>query len=342
MCITKDITPNNFKEPRFQDPSRNCFAIKTGSISGITVFDFDSLYTYIQALQSYPELKKHYHVRSRRGYHVYFLYDERFKNSINVTNIEDKGMDIRTDGGIIFAPPTIYLPIHVDCPFGRFSYDEVGGSLLPIPDSFIRACQFNDRAWKSNKLSLTKEKQTLNNKIFVEADVRHGDILCKTTGSYIVNIITENSDSPFIYEKKNIISITKERCGISGSIDICSILVLNDQLKTIEKYSYSKIVSMHFINNYTTQSGDFSLDKISQVPTIINADSINYHMNVSANGIITTNGNENNTFTASSSGNIIVEALNSARVVLLKNQEYFIFYKDPEVINTTNIFPLHQ
>lgn len=79
----------------------------TGERNNITVIDFDDLVAYEKLVNKYKELKKHYTVRTKNGVHIYFKYDKRFKTSTKCFK-DYEGVDIRNDGGLVFAPPTKY------------------------------------------------------------------------------------------------------------------------------------------------------------------------------------------------------------------------------------------
>lgn len=75
-------------------------AIATGQISGITVVDIDT-----ENLPEMTSLPVTYQVKTRRGYQFYYKYDPRVQQSQGVIPF----VDIRNDGGLVFAPPTEYL-----------------------------------------------------------------------------------------------------------------------------------------------------------------------------------------------------------------------------------------
>lgn len=94
--------------------------IATGEVSGILVVDVDlkvkkdgtiedgektlaALVAEHEVLPSVPE------VRTKKGRHLYFAHDARLKNS--VSRLE--GIDIRTTGGYVVAPPSIHPDGHV-------------------------------------------------------------------------------------------------------------------------------------------------------------------------------------------------------------------------------------
>lgn len=153
-------------------------------------------------------------------------------------------------------------------------------------------------------------------------------LLHKTVGSYTLNVNVDdlgNSKPVLIYTNEGFEAIAQDRSGEEGSFYICSSLILNEQLEKISKLfeTFPKIISVNAVNNYTTtavESGD-----ITPIPTIIACES-----NVSdvlANGSIRAYGPDEtskNTFTSSSTGNTIGEAMNSARLVLSKEADSFL------------------
>lgn len=153
-------------------------------------------------------------------------------------------------------------------------------------------------------------------------------LLHKTVGSYTLNVNVDdlgNSKPVLIYTNEGFEAIAQDRSGEEDSFYICSSLILNEQLEKISKLfeTFPKINSVNAVNNYTTtavESGD-----ITPIPTIIACES-----NVSdvlANGSIRAYGPDEtskNTFTSSSTGNTIGEAMNSARRVLSKEADSFL------------------
>lgn len=83
---------------KYQDAG---IAILTGKEAGITVIDFDSKDNplFQQIFQACPT----YWVATKKGFHLYYQYIPELKQG---TNRLGKGVDIRNDGGVVFAPPT--------------------------------------------------------------------------------------------------------------------------------------------------------------------------------------------------------------------------------------------
>ena len=97
--------------------------IATGKISGITCIDVDTKDNVLP--KDFPET---YTVETKKGFHYYFKYNKDIKQTQNGV----KNIDIRNDGGFLFAPPTKYkLPdgsfaeykIIKDIPMAEFPFD---------------------------------------------------------------------------------------------------------------------------------------------------------------------------------------------------------------------------
>jgi len=78
----------------------NGIAIATGKLSGITVVDIDIKDKGIVPIEMFET----YVVETNNGYHLYYSYNAEAKQSQEKV----KNIDIRNDGGLIFAPPTVY------------------------------------------------------------------------------------------------------------------------------------------------------------------------------------------------------------------------------------------
>jgi replicative DNA helicase len=75
--------------------------LATGKINGLTVIDFDNMANELIA-QLY-EVAPTYCVETKKGIHFYYRYNSYFKQG---TNRFTGGVDVRNDGGLVFAPPT--------------------------------------------------------------------------------------------------------------------------------------------------------------------------------------------------------------------------------------------
>ena len=137
MPSWKEITADNYKN--YVNEAHKCRAVLTGSMSGITVIDFDDMNSYERMLEEYPDLKNHKTIKTKKGVHVYCQYDATVLTTTNASE-EYAGIDIRNDLAVVFAPPTKYKLLD-----GTMShYSDLGGDILPIPDiirSNLKQCQ---------------------------------------------------------------------------------------------------------------------------------------------------------------------------------------------------------
>lgn len=127
-------------------------AIQTGRRSGITVVDFDYLPTYERLVQEIPEIKSAYHVKTRKGYHVYFQYHEQLISSADCLTL--RGVDIRNDGGCIIAPPSSY-----SCKGETYRYEELGGDIGPIPEALLALVKAEK--WKRTEADDEKDMENV-------------------------------------------------------------------------------------------------------------------------------------------------------------------------------------
>ena len=93
--------------PCYIKDTHSGFAFLTGRISGMTVIDVDSSNSYSSLTAIFPQLLQTFTVKTRQGYHIYCSYEPALINNTNSFNSYPH-VDIRNDGGIIFAPPTVY------------------------------------------------------------------------------------------------------------------------------------------------------------------------------------------------------------------------------------------
>ena len=84
----------------FKKPNAG-IGIATGKINGLTVIDFDSKDNELMA--QLCELAPTYGVSTKKGFHLYYKYNDYFKQG---TDRFKGGVDVRNDGGLVFAPPT--------------------------------------------------------------------------------------------------------------------------------------------------------------------------------------------------------------------------------------------
>ena len=122
------------------------YAVRTGKVSGITVLDFDTEYAYKMFCGNVPNFETYFTVKTKKGWHVYCLYDPNLKTSNNVLKGLIDIIDIRNDpvvvkfsnfwskeeilvGGSVICPPTSYAGVNWD----YFTYEYLGGTINPVP-----------------------------------------------------------------------------------------------------------------------------------------------------------------------------------------------------------------
>lgn len=115
--------------------SSNSFIIKTGKISNITVLDFDTENAYTTFLQNVLNFDTYFTVKTKKGYHVYCLYNSNLKTCNNILKEYIDIIDIRNDESNIICPPSSY----VDLDGNIFTYKFLGGEIKEVP-KFLFDC----------------------------------------------------------------------------------------------------------------------------------------------------------------------------------------------------------
>jgi len=134
----KTIDQTNFNQHCFNH--HRALAIITGKMSNITGFDFDNADEYHRLVNEHPELKKCRTIKTRKGYHIYFKYNENVSSTTNAM-MSYKSVDIRNDNAILYAPPTKYkLPDGTIC-----EYVNLGGEIIDIPDYLLQDLKQNQK-----------------------------------------------------------------------------------------------------------------------------------------------------------------------------------------------------
>jgi hypothetical protein len=120
----------------------NGHVIVTGQINNITVLDFDNMDVYLEACNIYRNLHTHYTVETRRGRHVYFLYDETIATTLKVKNV-----DVQTKGKLIIGEGTLLHRYNGS----KVKYHYINGQIKEMPKIL--------RDWACNVDTSTKSKQ---------------------------------------------------------------------------------------------------------------------------------------------------------------------------------------
>jgi hypothetical protein len=116
------------------------YAVRTGKVSGITVLDFDTEYAYKMFCANVPNFESYFTVKTKKGWHVYCLYDPKLKTCNNILKGLIEIIDIRNDpfiikntktldASIVVCPPTCYAGVNGD----YFTYKYLGGTINSVP-----------------------------------------------------------------------------------------------------------------------------------------------------------------------------------------------------------------
>lgn len=147
----------------------NALCIVTGKVSGIIVIDWD-LYKDDKTQLKYNELINKYgkpetkiNKSGKGGEHWYFKYDENKHSKIKShsdTRINGKkyGVDIRTNGGCIIAPPSRYLTI--DKEIRQYTEITTFGKLMEVPEWIYNSFdEFNNNENIMEEDSITEQDE---------------------------------------------------------------------------------------------------------------------------------------------------------------------------------------
>lgn len=149
MLRWQSLTKENFQSLiNYQAPA---FGIKTGACSNLTVIDFDNPNTYDKITLEHPELKNLRTIKTKKGYHIYCLFDPDFYSGNSGTNVlqdDYDGVDLRANNGIAFCPPTKYYLEDGSL----FKYEDLGGQILPIPQIFHTLLKTSPSSKKTIKI----------------------------------------------------------------------------------------------------------------------------------------------------------------------------------------------
>ena len=134
-----------------------CYAVLTGKISGITVLDFDTLYSYKAFCKNVPDFESYFTVKTKKGYHVYCLYNPELKSCNNVLKKLIHVIDIRNDpvitkcgfvlGHCVLCPPSSYSTLNGEC----YSYEFLGGTIKPVPEYLFECLKILKAENRSNE-----------------------------------------------------------------------------------------------------------------------------------------------------------------------------------------------
>ncbi len=126
------------------------FSIIAGRMSGITVFDFDDQESYYKLIKKYPSLKKCRTIKTNKGFHIYFNYNNDIQTRVDAMVSYNK-VDIRNNHSLAFCPPCEYIIENK-----KIEYKDLGGKLINVPKYLIEDLRQYKEPTKtiSNKISI--------------------------------------------------------------------------------------------------------------------------------------------------------------------------------------------
>ena len=80
----------------------------TGKINNNVTVDIDNKQSYYDMRPEFTELEKAFTVETNRGFHIYFNWRDGLTSTSNVCPDRYEGVDVKTDNGFVFCPPTKY------------------------------------------------------------------------------------------------------------------------------------------------------------------------------------------------------------------------------------------
>ncbi len=86
-----------------RDPDDKVICVRTGALSGVTVWDFDTQSGYDLVCRKFPDIKRAPTVKTPKGYHSYLKYNQNHKTTQN----HKSKIDIRNDGALAFGAGTV-------------------------------------------------------------------------------------------------------------------------------------------------------------------------------------------------------------------------------------------
>lgn len=192
--------------------SDKALAVRTGKVSGITGLDFDIMSVYDEFVVRFPFIEDCYRVRTNKGYHIYFNYDERLKTNSDVMT-DYKGVDIRNDNnGMLICPPTTY-----NVSGKEVGYKLIGGKMMDFPEEFIELLNHRGIVGGAKPEKVKKIKKTIvkeGKKVEVEIEI--DDVVERKTYSKdqlmaLINLLDKKRASD--YSEWTLIGLIIHQCN---------------------------------------------------------------------------------------------------------------------------------
>jgi P4 family phage/plasmid primase-like protien len=148
----------SWKDPklRMQLNNKSGYAILTGNESKISVIDIDD--STLEHNKKLMEVMKYCNtiaITKPNHYHYYFKYNPKLKN----TQDSELSLDIRNDGGLIYAPPTYYRDRNNEMKEVVYKFMKKDNNLLEVSQEIIDCLQ-----------SIKKDYYIINHNGFIDDD----------------------------------------------------------------------------------------------------------------------------------------------------------------------------
>jgi hypothetical protein len=195
---TNIITEENYKDYNKEGHEGKC--LLTGKKSGIIVIDFDNKSSYDKICNDYPNLKTYKTIKTRRGYHVYCLYDDKILTTTNGL-IHYEGVDICSDKHMVFCPPTYYY----DLENNKIEYEDLGGEIMEIPNIISNDLKQNQIKKVKPKFIAENTSQSNGDLIISESDVEGSALYTKSVSENTSQSNLKKPDNIDIEKNYNII-----------------------------------------------------------------------------------------------------------------------------------------
>ena len=176
------------------DKNHSCCACLTGEKSNILVLDFDDIDLYNEYVFKYKSLNNIPYVKTKKGYHLYFKWNDKY---VNLPSKIGK-LDIQGNGKQVYFPPTNYdyIEKHFEYTFIYEMFNYENNELTELPEDLY--------------LELTKDKK-IENIIKKEiTETKDNVIDSDDDNEKIVNLISSKTLGEFEDWKKIIFAMKYE------------------------------------------------------------------------------------------------------------------------------------
>jgi len=146
----------------------------TGKINNNVVVDIDDKQTYYDMIEEFPCVYDAFKVETNRGFHIYFNYREGLTSTSNVCPDRYEGVDVKTDGGFVFMPPTKYTLD--DGSVAEYKVKGGNWNTDMSDELFYLLKNKNEKKMKSNTIATTQSMTTTEIEMTTEVEIDTTDM----------------------------------------------------------------------------------------------------------------------------------------------------------------------